>query len=280
MLRLSYWVTPIFAGLVWLGTLLGLLLHWIIDTHRKRYASMDSRQQIAYISDVGAAELKPLFIAGCVVTTIFLDLSFGADRWLRHRGRLVPNTTTGEKVLSGLTIVFALIGTAGLILLSIFDTLRHPKLHDVFLLLFIAGYVLSAIFICWEYQRLGIRNRTHTVLRVSFWIKLVFVVVEILLAIAFVACTFTKHYNPGAVIEWVIAFIFSAYIFSFYVDLWPAVYTKGQGYRYKPGTHHHRHHQKPLTTREMEEGGSDRHLNAASGQHPHNGRFSRVPNNF
>lgn len=27
MLRLSYWVFPIFAGLVWLGTLLGLLLH-------------------------------------------------------------------------------------------------------------------------------------------------------------------------------------------------------------------------------------------------------------
>jgi hypothetical protein len=52
--------------------------------------------------------------------------------------------------------VFALIGTAGLILLSIFDTLRHPKLHDVFLLLFIAGYVISAVFICTEYQRLGI----------------------------------------------------------------------------------------------------------------------------
>lgn len=119
-------------------------------------------------------------------------------------------------------------------------------------------------------------NRTHTVLRVSFWIKLVFVVVEILLAIAFVACTFTKHYNPGAVIEWVIAFIFSAYVFSFYVDLWPAVFTKGQGYRYRPGAPH----QKQLATREMEEGASDRHLNAASGTHPHNGRFSRAGHNF
>lgn len=27
MLRLSYWVFPIISGLVWLGTLLGLLLH-------------------------------------------------------------------------------------------------------------------------------------------------------------------------------------------------------------------------------------------------------------
>lgn len=118
---------------------------------------MEPTQSIAYISDVGAQKLKPLFITGCVVTTIFLDLSFLSDRWLRHRGRLVPNTTIGEKVLSGLTIVFAIIGTAGLILLSIFDTLRHPRLHDIFLLLFIAGYIISAIFICAEYQRLGVR---------------------------------------------------------------------------------------------------------------------------
>jgi hypothetical protein len=55
------------------------------------------------------------------------------------KGRLVPNTTVGEKVLSGLTIIFAVVGTAGLILLSIFDTANHHKLHDIFLLLFIAG---------------------------------------------------------------------------------------------------------------------------------------------
>lgn len=226
MLRLSYWVFPIIAGVVWLSALLALLLFWAIGTHGMRYSSMSGTQNIAYISDVGADRLKPLFVTGCVLTTILLDISFGADRYLRHKGRLVPNASTTEKVLSGLTIFFAIIGTAGLILLSIFDTARHPKLHDVFLLFFIAGYVFSAIFICWEYQRLGNRYRDHRVLRISFWIKLVFVVVEILLAIAFVACTFTGNYNPGAVLEWTIAFIFSFYVFSFYVDLYPAVKTK------------------------------------------------------
>ncbi|KAL2025054.1 hypothetical protein VTK56DRAFT_56 [Thermocarpiscus australiensis] len=228
MFRLSYWVFPILSGAVWLGTLLGLLLHWIIDVDKRHYASMSPNQRIAYISDVGAAELKPLFVAGCVVTTVLLDLSFGADRWLRHRGRLAPNTTTGEKVLSGLTIVFALVGTVGLILLSIFDTARYPRQHDIFLLLFIAGYVLSAIFICWEYQLLGKHHREQRILALSFWIKLAFVIVEVLLAIAFVACTFTGHHDPGAVLEWVIAFIFSAYLFSFYVDLYPAAKTKQQ----------------------------------------------------
>ncbi|KAI1106139.1 Frag1/DRAM/Sfk1 family-domain-containing protein [Jackrogersella minutella] len=237
MRYLSYWVFPIISGLMWLTTLLGLLLHWIIDTHRVKYASMQGDQTIAYISDVGASNLKPLFVVGCIITTIFLDLSFGSDRYLRHKGRLVPNTSTTEKVLSGLTIVFAIIGTIGLTFLSGFDTLRHPKLHDIFLLLFIAGYLLSAIFICWEYQRLGHKNRQHRVLRISFWIKLTFVVVELILAIGFIATNFKKHYNAAAILEWIIAFVFSFYIFSFCVDLYPAVATRNNPITTNPARH-------------------------------------------
>ncbi|KAL2177921.1 Frag1/DRAM/Sfk1 family-domain-containing protein [Thermothelomyces heterothallicus CBS 202.75] len=228
MVRLSYWVTPILGGIVWLATLLALLLYWIVHEHRVHYSSMEPGQTIAYISDVGASHLKPLFIVGCVLTTVLLDLSFAADRWLRHRGRLAPNTRTREKVLSGLTIVFAIVGTAGLILLSIFDTARHPTLHDIFLFLFIVGYVLSAIFICWEYWHLGRTHRETRILRLSFYIKLVFIVVEVVLAVAFIALSRTGHYNSAAVLEWIIAFVFAAYIFSFYVDLYPAAKTKQQ----------------------------------------------------
>lgn len=46
-----------------------------------------------------------------------------------------------------------------------------------------AGYVISAIFICAEYQRLGIHYREHRVLRMSFWFKLAFIFVEVGLAI-------------------------------------------------------------------------------------------------
>lgn len=257
MLRVSYWVFPIFAGLVWLGMLLGMLLHWIVNTNSKVYPSMTHGQTIAYISDVGAGKLKPLFITCCVLTTVFLDTSFLSDRWLRHRGRLVPNSTTGEKVLSGLTIFWALVGTVGLILLSIFDTYRHPSLHNVFLGLFIVGYLLSAIFICWEYQRLGIRNRDHRILRVSFWIKLAFVLVTVALAIPFVVLTKYGFYNPAAVLEWVIALVFSFYVFSFYVDLYPAVYTKNGGnYRTKTWEARARHHHRGIEPAKVEEGSS------------------------
>ncbi|PMD53803.1 uncharacterized protein K444DRAFT_618995 [Hyaloscypha bicolor E] len=225
MWGVSYWVFPVISGLCWLGMLLGLLISWNVDG-RPHYPSMENDQAIAYISDVGADKLKPLFIAGSCVTTIFLDLSFLSERWLRHRGRLAANVSTIEKVLSGLSMAFALLGTTGLILLSIFDTRSHHTLHDIFLLLFIVGYVVSAIFICWEYQRLGAKYREHRILRASFWIKLAFILIEIVLAVAFAACSFRKAWNAAGVLEWAIAFIFTFYVFSFFIDLLPATQTK------------------------------------------------------
>ena len=59
----------------------------------------------------------------------------------------------------------------------------------------------------------------------SFWIKLVFILLEIVLAIAFGTCNFKEKYNAAAVLEWAIAFIFTFYVFSFFVDLIPAVRT-------------------------------------------------------
>ena len=122
---------------------------------------------------------------GAVITTVFLDLGFLAERWLRHTGRLAPNTSRTQKILSLLSLVFAIAGAAGLILLSNFDTYHYPRMHDGFLLLFIAGYVISAIFLCAEYQRLGIHYRGHRILAISFWIKLAFILIEIALAIVF-----------------------------------------------------------------------------------------------
>ena len=154
-----------------------MLKTWLAQS-QPAYPSFNPGQRIAYISDIGAQGLKPLFIAGSAVTTLFLDLSFAAERYLRHNGKLAPNTTGAEKVLSGVAIGFAVAGTAGRVLLSSFDTLRYPRLHDGFLLLFMAGYVLSAGCVCAEYQRLGVHFREQRVLRVSFWVKLGFIVVE------------------------------------------------------------------------------------------------------
>jgi hypothetical protein len=43
---------------------------------------------------------------------------------------------------------------------------------------------------------------------------------------------FKGIYNAAAILEWIIAFIFSFYVFSFFVDLYPAVKTsRGMGFK-------------------------------------------------
>lgn len=100
----------------------------------------------SYISDIGAQQLKPLFIAGSVVTVVLLDLALVAERWLRHLGRLAPNTSWVQKLLSFVSILASIAGALGLILLSIFDTYRHPHLHIRFLAVFMYDIPPSAAF--------------------------------------------------------------------------------------------------------------------------------------
>lgn len=52
---------------------------------RPHYVSQDG--SIAYISDVGADILKPLFVAGSAITAVSFFLSLTIERWLRHSGR-------------------------------------------------------------------------------------------------------------------------------------------------------------------------------------------------
>ena len=51
-----------------------------------------------------------------------------------------------EKAKSILAIMWSFVGGAGLILLAVFDTKRHVSLHRVFLLVFVVGTALSALF--------------------------------------------------------------------------------------------------------------------------------------
>ncbi|KAK6529975.1 hypothetical protein TWF694_003350 [Orbilia ellipsospora] len=216
-----YWF-PIFGSVVWVGTLLGLLLTWICQGE-PHYVSMDSQgQTIAYISDVAADFLKPLFIAGASVTSVCFILSLFGARWLRHRGRILPNTSWAQRVFSIIAIIGAIVGGVALILLSIFDTKRHTTLHRVFLGVFVGGVLVSALGTVLEYWRLERHHQWSRALTYSFWIKVVFFCVELGLAIAFGVCLNQGINNAGAIIEWVTALVFTGYLLSFLFDLLPA----------------------------------------------------------
>lgn len=65
--------------------------------------------------------------------------------------------------------------------------------------------MLSAIFICMEYLRLGVTyRRQHRVLFISFWIKLLFIIIELGLAIGFGVLNQKEHgvTNAAAILEW------------------------------------------------------------------------------
>ncbi|KAH7401834.1 Frag1/DRAM/Sfk1 family-domain-containing protein [Phaeosphaeria sp. MPI-PUGE-AT-0046c] len=229
MLGLSYWVVPIFSSTVWIACLITMLVYWAA-TGRPHYSTMNEGQFIPYISDIGADFLKPLFIAMSTVTVVTFSLAFVFERFLRHAGKLTPNTSVWQKVYSLCATVAAIVGAAGLILLTIFDCKNHNRLHNIFLAVFIIGYIVSAIFICWEYQRLGIHYREHSILRNSFWIKLAFILLEICLCVAFGVCSKKHVWNVAAGLEWTIAFVYCLYVLSFFIDFLPTLNKRTNSY--------------------------------------------------
>lgn len=72
---------------------------------------------------------------------VTFDLVFIIERWLRHNGRLTPNTSVWQKVYSACAIIAAIVGAVGLILLSIYDVAHHKRMHDTCLGVFIIGTV-------------------------------------------------------------------------------------------------------------------------------------------
>jgi len=222
--------------------MLAAMLSYWAATGKPHYVTMSDGQNIPYISDIGADVLKPMFIAMSAVTVITFDLAFIFERYLRHTGKLAPNTSVWQKAYSACATLAAVVGAAGLILLTVFDAKRHNRLHNIFLAVFIIGYIVSAIFICWEYQRLGIRYRQHSILRISFWVKLFFIISEVCLAIAFAVCSKQHIFNVAAILEWLVSFIYCFYVLSFFIDFLPATRTK--------------HHQSSETEMQVaEEGG-------------------------
>ncbi|KAG1733993.1 Frag1/DRAM/Sfk1 [Suillus lakei] len=206
---------PLFTAFFWFATLLAMLLTWLISG-RPKYVSQEGK--VAYISDVGASFLKPLFVVGCCITGVGFMLSLVLERLLRHRGRLPPSMRKRERVFEILAILGSFIGMWGLILLSGFDTKRYSTAHRLFLLIFAVGVILSVIFTVFEYHWLACNHPDIKKLRHAYLAKTVIGTILIVLAIAF---GITLYYAPdvGGVIEWIIGFGFTFYLLTFAYDL-------------------------------------------------------------
>ena len=206
---------PLFAAFIWFSALLAMLLTWLISGCPK-YVS--TQVAVAYISDVGASFLKPLFVVACCITGSGLLISLTIERVLRHKGRLAPELHQRERILGRLAIVGAFIAMLGLALLSGFDVGRYPTEHYIFLLVFLIGVSLSAIFTVIEFRWLAHDYAEVEKLKTAYVAKAAIGLTLVLLAIVFGATAFCAP-NVGGVVEWLIAFGFAFYLLTFAYDL-------------------------------------------------------------
>ncbi|KAJ8066401.1 hypothetical protein OCU04_005464 [Sclerotinia nivalis] len=241
----SYWMIPTASAIIWFTTLTALLGAFIVfpprdpldpaSLARPPYPSMASRlHTVPYVSDIGATkEMQPLFVLGSVLTTFLLAGCFVSERALRHKGRLARNTDNTERVVAYLSILSAVIGSLGLIFLSIFDVWRYRNVHNTMVIFFVAGYAVSAFFQFWEHYRMGCKYRdTHANLMISAYTKLVFIVIEGILGVTYWYVFMAKNWDAGAAIEWAVSYVFCFYILSYLFDFLPALTTKEKDRRF------------------------------------------------
>jgi len=223
MARFPAWILPLIASTVWIALLITFLAWWAAQG---KPVFPTEEGNIPYISDV-AVELPSVMISMCAITGGFFVLTLIAERWLRHAGRLHANLRRRERVCASLAVFWAAAGTAGLILLAVFNTANYHEDHDIFLLVFMAGVVLSAISTISEYWWLR-RDYAHvTRLRRSYIIKAVIIICALGTAIGFAVTLFTSKQNTAAALEWATAGLFWLYLLSFVYDLWPVKASNG-----------------------------------------------------
>jgi len=238
--KFPLWILPLISGTVWFCVLWAMMITWLAQGQPK-YPSMEPGARIAYISDVGAYRLKPLFVTGCAVTGTFLFLSLLSVR-VNHK-----LSSRSERWFDILSILAVGMGSVALILLSVFDTRRYPSLHRLFLFLFMLGLLLSAVFTTIEFRKIGKTFAEQKIIRWSYLGKRYLLGLEFLLAIVFGVCLYKKKQNVGAIVEWIIAFVFTFYVLSFFIDLRPSV-----GTRILPAAER-REHDQELQRRRTEE---------------------------
>ena len=209
--KISGIIMSIIAAIAWLVTIATLFGLWGSDGFI-RYDTDDGN--VVYISNVGAVH-KSEFIAGSVITGIayFLTLVFTKlyfDLKVDKRFR---------RIISIIFVLCSFIGSVGLILLSILDSVNHKGAHYTFVGIFIvftlASGILSIIYRLKETEfnwALGIR-----VLLIGLCIPLVITFV----VMAFVGGRYDNEstlQSVAACLEWSIAILLILYFATFALD--------------------------------------------------------------
>lgn len=223
-----HWGLPLVGAVCWSGMLIALITCWAVQGH-PRYDFLADNKNIVFISDVAATNLQPIFISCASVEAICYVCTMVSERYLRHAGRLLPNYRKTEKVLSGLSIGFGVIGQVGIICVSCFNTVLFTTVHMTMLCVFLGGVGISAFLTICEFVLLDRAYKEVNHLRISYSLKALWFITALSLAIAFGVESLHGSKNVAAVLEWCLALSWGFYLLTLVYDLLPAAKTpKGQ----------------------------------------------------
>ena len=226
--RLTLMLAPSIASSNWLTTLLILLIIWLVNGRPKyKPGSAD----VTFISNIGAV-YDWIFITGATITAVFFVISL-VQFIVRHRSRINARSVPGRPFKGRIwaDIVALIVGTAGvtcLVLLTIFDSIKHENLHWILTLAFSFLTIICAIF-----NLVGVSAFRHSgkAIKASFTLKLVFILFGTIILgtmIGFIySCSdvngvLTQQCNTftsiAAILEWILAFLLYIFMSTWVLD--------------------------------------------------------------
>ncbi|KOG98270.1 Sfk1p [Saccharomyces eubayanus] len=174
-------IVPWIAFIPWYGMLIAMLACWAGQGH-PIYWFMHTEQFPVYISDIGATNLRPLFIScaawqglGYVITVaceFFQRSGYLPFQLKKHDPSISDSTSYAEKLHSGkflmppyytkdernlifTAFVFGCIGELGLLFCSIFSTAHYHHVHVAMVSVFVVFMFLSICCLSAEYFLMG-----------------------------------------------------------------------------------------------------------------------------
>lgn len=232
-----YYLIPIIALAVWWGMLIAMLACWSIQGHPVYHFMGYTDQDPVYISDIGATNLQPLFIACAGFQAIFFVGTLIMELVLRKMEKLQPYVSTKQPKFAIASIVFAILGQLGILFVSIFNTNEYHRVHISMVGLFIAGCFLACVCnffitlvfghypsrLCPDHEKVIFgKHRYQNIYMVSFVLKVIWLIAAIVLAICFGVYMENNQSDVSACFEWSLAFWYGVLLLMWSLDLFPS----------------------------------------------------------
>ncbi|KAF2457416.1 Frag1/DRAM/Sfk1 [Lineolata rhizophorae] len=208
------WLFPLVAAVIWFATLLTLLIRWLVRGMPK-YPDQ-SNPLVAFISDIAAFEMKPVFLVGGSITAVAFVGTVCSVHYARYHHSMYGIYDVRWKLwLSILSVIAGIVASSGLVLLGIMDTFRHHEEHNILLKICFGGLSVCAIctsIVYWDQTK---KPSPFRRLRLYCIASTAVVALEVCLAIPFMFFMYTGWYRFAGVLEWVICFTGVFYILAF-----------------------------------------------------------------